>query len=202
MADLLAETGSLTRYLSQSEIDTVQSIPAFPDHISNTDLATLEAAAKATPPALKPADWEFSKRCVAMIANTLPSQRVSETGGQLKVGAYRIVLQGLSQEAVEWATTQILKEFDWCPSPHQMLEYAQRYQHPHDRIIRRATALIEYDKRNNRNSSQAPPLTQDDIDKMPEEMLSLGVSVGAIIIEDGKHIPAPPERPLKSNEEN
>jgi hypothetical protein len=114
----------------------------------------------------------------------LPRQAANELSGELFVAAYAKKLGHLSKDAVSFVADKAMERCRWFPTIVECLEIAGEWTRDDEHTRRKAQAarlaLTERNARNrdcNRGSAwNAPKITQAEIDKMPPELIELGLS--------------------------
>ncbi|MES3155036.1 hypothetical protein [Sphingomonas faeni] len=144
---------------------------------SEQDIALIEPVARAIAIA-QPADERCIRQSLGGLSAALPSQATDELTGNLKLNAYKTMLAGYDERALAYACRRCLDELDWMPTVHQLKERMAKWVSPEESAIRRARAIMRTGRRE--VTTEAPPITADQIRALKPEFISMGVKAGFI----------------------
>lgn len=166
-----------------------------PDRLTDAQLAEARRIAHAPLPPLAPVEPKYLAQCLRMMLAVLPRQNADDVAGELFVAAYKRHLGGYPQEAIEYLTDRATGECRWFPTIAECLEIIRGWRRSDNATARQraASALVQAETaaRADERRRDNRPITQAEIDKMPDEMRQLGVQVGAIVrTGDGGFAPA------------
>jgi hypothetical protein len=112
------------------------------------------------------------------LSAALPSQATDELSGKLKFNTYKTMLAGYDERALSYACRRCLDELDWFPTVHQLKERMSKWVSPEESAIRRARAIMRTGRRE--ITTEAPPITADQIRAMKPDLRSMGLAAGFI----------------------
>ena len=147
----------------------------------------LVEAAKQPLPLAEPCDDRHFAQCFRLMSAVLPKQSKDELAGKLFVSAYQRILQSYPKDAISYLAEQAMTRCRWFPTIAECIEILQEWrrndQHTRHRshllqVIRReqeARRQDEYAKRH-----PARPMTAAEVAALPEPMIALGLSCGAL----------------------
>jgi len=171
-----------------------------PERLNDEQLAEAERIAREPLPDLPPVDAKFLAQCLRMMLAVLPRQNADDIAGELFVAAYKAHLGGYPREVIEYLTHRATGECKWFPTIAECREKLADWRRDDDALHRRnrAQSLVNRENRLralDNYTPQKPPalreITQDEVDRMSETMIELGLSCGAIRrTEDGRFVPA------------
>lgn len=172
-----------------------------PARLNDEDLAIVRAIAEEPLPALPPCAESHLAKCLRIMLAVLPKQTTDELGGELFVEAYKRQLGHYPNEAISYLADRATANCRWFPTIAECLEILSDWRRSDEATRRKAQAqFLASRERNLRwiddrpQPEPAPPLTQDQVDRMDEKMVRLGLACGALIRDDqGIVRPAPEE---------
>lgn len=174
--------------LSTGDLD----LDRMPERIDNTVLAAIANLAKEPLPNLPPCDEQTFGQSLRMMLAALPRRQSDDLSGELFVAAYERQLGDLNKSQVEFLLDESLRRCRWFPTISECLEILGEWKRSDEYVARRTKAkrLIarEMDARDREKPwpRSEPPVTQSQIEQMPESLRQLGITCGALVERDGK----------------
>ena len=179
---------------STSELDLTD----LPDRLDDQQLATVEVIAQAPLPALPACDEVHFAKCLRVMLAVLPRQATDEIGGELVVATYLRQLGHWPRPAISYLADKATATCRWFPTIaecNDILATWRRWDEASERRLKaRAIAARERNARRDEELSRGPAMqmtiTQEDVDLMGQQMISLGLSCGALVRDGDKVRPA------------
>jgi hypothetical protein len=180
-------------------IDTLD-LATLPDRLDDETLARVENIARSPLPALPACDGRHLAQALRMMLAVLPRRQADDLSGELFVAAYERQLGGFPNEAISYLCDQAIKVCKWFPTVSECLETLADWRRNDDAVHRQRQAEIRAQRERNlrmnaemesRRLPPPPPLSQADVDAMPEKLVKIGLSCGALVHDnDGNVRPA------------
>lgn len=177
---------------------TLAMLKALPASLTDDQFAQAKAIAKATLPSPPRASEDNFVQAMKLLETSLKRRKEDAEGdGELKFRSYRKCLSHLSHPQLWWTVEQAMRRMTFFPTIKELLDIAEGWERRDEatEAQRLAKLLVnrEVNRRLNQQSRKAPspPLTQESVDAMPDELKRLGLKLGYLIEQDGKVIPAP-----------
>jgi hypothetical protein len=199
-AAAVAALGNATTAMESPKPLTVAlpNLNNLPDRLDDQTLRELRAFASSRLPELPPSSEKHFVQCLRVLIATLPKKVTDDLGGELVVSTYRRMLGHYPDDAISYMTEQALY-LKWFPTIAECIELIKGWRRDDDETRNRieASRLIHAERRKREAEvpcePKAPPITQREVDAMPEEMQRLGISCGALQVdENGKVTPVNP----------
>lgn len=109
--------------------------------LSDEQFRAVAAFAAAPPPVLPlPTPDEF-RELIAFLAGSLKAPRTGVEAGKIKLGAYRLALDGIPKAAITHAVQVSILTLEWLPAPAELLKLARSFTAPEQRAHERAKAM-------------------------------------------------------------
>lgn len=141
-----------------------------------------------------PCDEQHFVKCIRLMDAVLPKQSKDMVSGKLFVMGYQRVLQGYPKDAISYLAEQAMRRCRWFPTIAECIDIIEEWRRDDEAVRYRAKAQQianrerqrrrEIEERARREAQR--PITADDIAKMSEDMIALGIRCGALVrLEDG-----------------
>lgn len=142
-------------------------------------------------------------KCMRVMLAVLPKRVSDDVSGELFVAAYQRQLGHHPQEAISFLADAATSRCRWFPTIAECLEMVAEWRRNDDAVkIKWAATDAARREKNLRLEEARPkvefkPLTQDDIDKMDEHLIRIGIGGGWIkrdengrpVLADGEPVP-------------
>jgi hypothetical protein len=124
----------------------------------------------------------------------LPKRNQDDGTGEMFVEIYRLHLGGCSREAMDYLTLRATAECEWFPTVKQCLDILEGWERNDEHVQRRNKAwtliMQERSKRareekpHHYEQEKLPPFDQAFVDGLTPHMLSLGVKLGFVLVDE------------------
>lgn len=129
----------------------------------------------------------------------LPKQAKDEIDGKLFVAAYQRMLGGYPKDAISYLAEHSMAHCRWFPTIAECIDILQgwrrddqdtRYRNKVLQIVRREQNARHEEAEAQRRKRNIRPITQAEIASMSEDLIALGIQVGALKkLDDGMIVP-------------
>lgn len=131
-------------------------------------------------------DQHFAK-CFRLMSAVLPKQSKDELAGKLFVAGYQRILQAYPKDAISFLAEQAMTRCRWFPTIAECIEILQEWRRS-DAETRRRSHILQAIRReeearriDQREASRdMRPMTPEEVAALPEPVISLGLSCGAL----------------------
>ena len=162
-------------------------LEALPERLTDGQLMQLVQMSKEPLPAPEPCDDKHFAQCIRLMSAVLPKQSKDEIAGKLFVAGYQRILQGYPKDAISYLAEQAMTRCRWFPTIAECVEILQDWKRS-DSITRQRSRILQIIRRENeerreeaaRASRNLEPMTADEIAALPEPVIALGLSCGAL----------------------
>lgn len=172
-------------------------LKALPNSLTDEQFEQVKAIAKADVPPLPAIGPKAMTEALTMLDSSLPRRSTDTASGELRLRAYRQCLSHLRAEQMWWTVQQAIKSCRFFPTVKELLDIAEGWERRDEATEAHRLAKLLVNREVNRRLREQsrkpppPPLTQEAVDAMPQELRSMGLKLGHLIEVDGKVIPAP-----------
>ena len=192
-----------TSFLAPSTAgQTLASLKAMTGSLTNEQFEQVKAIAKAPLPSPAPLTDESFGKCMKLLDLSLKRRReepgeLAKRDTELMMRTYRRCLSHISQPQLAWAVGEAIKRLTFYPTVKELLDIAEGWERRDDATEAQRLANLLANREVNRRVREQnrkpapPPMTEESIAAMPEELRNLGLKLGHLIERDGKIIPNP-----------
>lgn len=161
-------------------------LTTLPERLDDAMLARVQDIATLPLPAPTPCDERHLNQCLRVMLAVLPRQAANELSGELFVAAYAKKLGHLPKDAVSFVADKAMERCRWFPTIAECLDYAAEWTRDDEHTRRKSQAArLALSERNARdrdynrvrgNAWRDAKMSQAEIDKMPPQLIELGLS--------------------------
>lgn len=185
----ISGTGLLAPSTAASTLAMLQAITG---PMTNDQFGQVQAIAKASLPSL-PGTGEKAFGEAMKLLDTLPRRKDDEDSGEVRYRVYRRCLAHIPAPQLWWTVEEALKSCRFYPSVKELLDLSAKWARRDEAVDAQRLARQLVNRELNRRHIEStrkpvPALTQDDVDKMDEALIKIGLTCGALVEVDGKVI--------------
>lgn len=163
------------------------SLEALPERLTDNQLGELVALTREPLPPPEACDDQHFAKCFRLMSAVLPKQSKDELAGKLFVAGYQRILQSYPKDAISFLAEQAMTRCRWFPTIAECIDILQEWRRS-DAETRKRSQMLQAIRREQETrhieqreaSRNLQPLTADDVAALPEPMISLGISCGAL----------------------
>lgn len=171
-------------------------LEALPARLDDQTLDMVKAISAAPITPLPPCDERHFNQCLRIMLAVLPKRSADEIAGELFVAAYHRKLAGKSNDEISFLADKAMERCHWFPTIAECLEILGDFRRNDEMIHReldqrRQAAVIvkrETDARMDETmqvrAMKRQELTQEEVDALPEHLVSLGISCRSLRRDD------------------
>lgn len=171
-------------------------LAALPARLDDETLEMVKAIAAAPITPLPPCDERHFNQCLRIMLSVLPKRSADEVSGELFVAAYHRKLADKSNAAISFLADKAMERCRWFPTIAECLEILSEFRRNDEMIHkeldrRRLAGELARKEREARSDDalaehavKAGFLTQEDVDALPEYLVSLGLTCGSLRKDD------------------
>lgn len=178
----------------------MEMLKSLPPILTDEQFNQVRAIAKAPLPSPKPVSDENFGKAITLLETSLKRRKdevTSPEDAEMRMRVYRKCLSHLSHPQLWWTVEQAIARMTFFPTVKELLDIAEGWERRDDATEAHRYAKLLTNREVNRRLKEqsrkapAPPLTQEAVDAMPDELRSMGLKLGHLIERDGKVIPNP-----------
>lgn len=163
------------------------NLEALPERLTDNQLRELVALTREPLPAPEACDDQHFAKCFRLMSAVLPKQSKDELAGKLFVAGYQRILQGYPKDAISFLAEQAMTRCRWFPTIAECIDIIQEWRRSDEHTRKRSFVLQairrEQEARRieqHQASRQVKPMTAEEVAALPEPMIALGLSCGAL----------------------
>lgn len=163
-------------------------------------MARVQDIASAPLPSPVPASDRHFGAALRMMLAVLPRQQTDDLGGELFVEAYQRHLGHYPDAGINYLTDRAIARCRWFPTVAECLEIMADWRRDDEHTRRKSAALAAARRETNERENdrrtftwRKEPITQADVDKMPDYLRNVGIACGALERDENGNVrPVPP----------
>lgn len=188
----IARIEELREMALQQHSTVILDLTNLPDRLDDETLVMVQAIASEPLPPHEPCGDRHLKQCLRVMLAVLPKRNQDEISGELFVAAYQKKLGSYCDSQISFLADKAMERCQWFPTIAECIEIIGEWRRADDavrrkfeasRLVQREMHLRNVDRRPFRGWNP-PEITQDMVDEMSEQMISIGLGCGALREDD------------------